>query len=180
MTILALVGILLMKGGLSALGAPPKNGEMVLTGKALDALNGHAVTVLGGDNIPHVVRLIGIDALPKTEPWGKKAAKYLDDLVARETVRVSWKQKNEMGHPWGTVMLGRKNLSLVMLRAGLAWRCTQVELPPAYEKAEAAAKAAKRGMWSDENLGIPDEKERHPKPVDAVTTATPKAKKKKN
>ena len=152
-------------------------GERVLKGRALDALNGETITVLGGDNIPHLVRLIGIDAFPKTEPWGAKARTFLDNLVARENVHVSWSRKNELGYPLGTVMLGRRNLSLVMLRAGLAWRCTRVSLPPAYERAEAAAKAAKRGLWADKDLVIPEEAAHHPKPVEAVTTATPKSKK---
>ena len=149
---------------------------MSLDGKALDALNGETITVLGGDNIPHIVRLFGIDAFPKTEPWGAKAKTFLDDLVARENVRVTWDRKNEVGYPWGTVILGLQNLSLTMLKAGLAWRCTKVELPPAYAKAEASAKAAKRGIWSQKGLELPDEAAQHPKPaVDAVTTATPKS-----
>ena len=159
--------------------AVPKSapaGTMVLDGKALDALNGETVTVLGGDNIPHIVRLFGIDAFPKTEPWGAKAKAFLNGLVARENVRVTWDRKNEVGYPWGTVVLGRRNLSLAMLSAGLAWRCTKVELPPAYAKAEAAAKAAKRGIWSQKDLELPDEAAHHPQPaVDAVTTATPKS-----
>ena len=163
--------------------AVPKSassGTMTLDAKALDALNGETITVLGGDNIPHIVRLFGIDAFPKTEPWGAKAKTFLDDLVARENVRVIWDRKNEVGYPWGTVMLGRQNLSLTMLKAGLAWRCTKVELPPAYAKAEAAAKAAKRGIWSQKGLELPDEATQHPKPaVDAVTTATPKSRNKK-
>ncbi|MGN0846981.1 MAG: thermonuclease family protein [Kiritimatiellia bacterium] len=151
-------------------------GETILTGRALDALSGETITVLGGDNIPHIVRLIGVDAFPKTEPWGAKAQAFLDDLVARENVRVSWSRKSELGYPLGTVMLGRRDLSLAMLKAGLAWRCTRVPLSPAYEKAEAAAKAAKRGLWADKDLVIPGEAEHHPKPVEAVTSATPKSK----
>ena len=151
-------------------------GMMSLDGKALDALNGETITVLGGDNIPHIVRLLGIDTFPKTEPWGAKAKTFLDNLVARKNVRVTWDRKNEVGYPWGKVVLGRQNLSLAMLAAGLAWRCTKVELPPAYAKAEAAAKAARRGIWSQKGLELPDEAAHHPEPaVDAVTTATPKS-----
>lgn len=153
-------------------------GERILSGRALDALDGHTITVLGGDNIPHIVRLIGIDALPKSEPWGKKAKEFLDDTVRREQVRVAWSQKSELGYPLSTVVLGKQNLSLLMLRQGLAWRCSRVKLPTAYEKAENAAKAAKRGLWSDKELVAPDEDARHPRPeVDAVTTATPKSRK---
>lgn len=154
--------------------------EKILSGRALDALNGHTITVLGGDNIPHIVRLIGIDALPKSEPWGRKAKEFLDDTVRREQVRVAWSQKDELGYPLSTVVLGKQNLSLLMLRQGLAWRCARVKLPPAYEKAEQTAKLAKRGIWSDKDLVAPNEETRHPKPeVDAVTTATPKSRKKR-
>lgn len=149
---------------------------MTLRGRALDALNGQTVTVLGGDNVPHLVRLAGIDTPPKTEPWGAKAKKFLDGLVAREDVRVSWSRRSELGYPWGTVLVGRKDPALALLKAGLAWRCAQVPTPPAYAKAEAAAKAAKRGMWADAAVEVPDEAARHPQPPDAVTTATPKSK----
>lgn len=179
LTLLAVGAVFAASAALSASKAVSKSppaGTMSLDGKALDALNGETITVLGGDNIPHIVRLFGIDAFPKTEPWGAKAKTFLDDLVARENVRVTWDRKNEVGYPWGTVILGRQNLSLTMLKAGLAWRCTKVELPPAYAKAEASAKAAKRGIWSQKGLELPDEAARHPKPaVDAVTTATPKS-----
>lgn len=151
-------------------------GSTTLDGKALDALNGETITVLGGDNVPRIVRLFGIDTFPKTEPWGAKAKVFLDNLVARKNVRVTWDRKNEVGYPWGKVVLGRQNLSLAMLAAGLAWRCTKLELPPAYAKAEAAAKAARRGIWSQKGLELPDEAAHHPEPaVDAVTTATPKS-----
>lgn len=179
LTLLAIGSALAAGAAKPAPKAVPKSapaGTTVLDGKALDALNGETITVLGGDNIPHIVRLLGVDTFPKTEPWGAKAKAFLNDLVARENVRVTWDRRNEDGYPWGTVTLKRRNLSLAMLASGLAWRCTKVELPPAYAKAEASAKAAKRGIWSLKDLELPDEAAHHPQPaVDAVTTATPKS-----
>lgn len=154
------------------------DGEKVLSGRVLDALNGYTITVLGGDNIPHVVCLLGVDTPPKWEPWGKKAKIRLEELLAGKTVRLAWTRKNEVGYPLCTVTFNRQNVSLRMLREGMGWCCTQIELPATYTAAETAAKQAKRGFWSDAELVAPSEGERHPRPpeTDATTRATPKKK----
>lgn len=155
-------------------------GEIALSGRVLDALNGYTITVLGGDNIPHVVCLLGVDAPPKWEDWGRKAKNRLEEMLAGQTVRLAWSRKNEVGYPLCRVTWNRQDASLQMLREGLGWCCTQVETPKSYMAAEAAAKKARRGFWSDDALVAPSEGDRHPSPpaVDATTQATPKAKKK--
>jgi len=152
--------------------------EKALSGRVLDALNGYTITVLGGDNIPHVVCLLGVDAPPKWEDWGKKAKVRLEQILVGKTVKLSWTAKNEDGYPLCTVTYRRRDIGLAMIREGMGWCCTHVKTPPAYAAAELAAKAAGKGFWSDDALVAPSEEERHPRPpaVDATTKATPKAK----
>ena len=154
---------------LTAVSAP------MLGGRVLDVMNGPSVTILGGDNIPHIIRLYGVDTLPKTEPWGKKARERLEQMIVRKNVKVSWTKKSELGYPLGTIYLGKGNANLQLLKEGLAWHCTHFGKDPVYEKAEAEAKEAKRGMWK-EPPELPDEAAHHPKPVEAATRATPKKK----
>lgn len=150
-------------------------GAPMLGGRVLDVMNGPSVTILGGDNIPHIIRLYGVDTLPKSEPWGKKARERLEQMIVRKNVKVSWTKTSELGYPLGTVYLGKGNANLQLLKEGLAWHCTHFGRDPVYEKAEAEAKAAKRGMWK-EPPELPDEAAHHPKPVEAATRATPKKK----
>ena len=154
--------------------------EIVLSGRVLDALNGYTITVLGGDNIPHVVCLLGVDAPPKWEDWGRKAKVRLEEMLSGQNVRVAWSRKNEVGYPLCRVTWNRQDASLQMLREGMGWCCTHVPTPKPYAAAEAAAKKARRGFWSDDALVAPSEAERHPPApaVDATTQATPKSKKK--
>ena len=104
------------------------------------------------------VRLAGIDA-PETskimndpgQPYGQRAMKHLAILVANQTVDVKSYGFDGDGRVLGEVFFEDRNINLEMVKAGLAEvsrgkPAAGLDLGP-YRKAEAEAKAAKRGIW---------------------------------
>lgn len=78
-------------------------------------------------------------------------------MVFGKTVTVEWVKRDRYGRVLGRVLLDGQDINLAQLKAGLAWyyRAYESDIEPArrkpYADAEAEAKAAKRGLWTDPN-----------------------------
>ena len=93
-------------------------------------------------------RIFGIDAPELNQPWGKVARSALLELVHRKKTVVVTKNRS-FGRLVVTVSAGEKDVALELLKMGLAWYTPQYTKIPEYAAAEAEAKAARRGLWSD-------------------------------
>ena len=113
--------------------------------------------MLSDGNEQHKIRLNGIDAPEKGQAFGKVARNHLASLVEGREVRVEWRSKDRYGRILGTVFADGIDVNLEMLRAGLAWHYKRYDKTPAYAQAEAEAKAARRGLWSDKAPINPEE-----------------------
>ncbi len=110
--------------------------------------------------VEHKIRLHGIDAPESGQAFGNAAKSHLSSLVAGRNVRVKWKSCDKYGRILGVVYINGADVNLEMLKAGFAWHYKRFDSMPAYAQAETAARAAKRGLWSDPNP-IPPEQFRH-------------------
>jgi len=126
--------------------------------KVTGVYDGDSLTATGHD-IKIKVRLVGIDA-PELkrgkhkpgQPFGQRAKKFLARLVLNKQVFIKGYGTGPYNRILGVVYVGRKNVNLEMLKAGLAevYRGKPprgFNLSP-YLTAEAQAKSQKRGMWS--------------------------------
>jgi endonuclease YncB( thermonuclease family) len=126
-----------------------------LTGRVVAIADGDTITVLDVAHAQHKIRLNGIDAPEKTQPFANVSKSHLSDLVFGRDVTVVGKKLDRYGRLVGTVYVGGTNANLEQLRAGLAWFYRQYASDvapadrPAYEAAEAAARTAHRGLWRD-------------------------------
>ena len=75
-------------------------------------------------------------------------------------MRVAWSKRDKYNRILGTVYANGEEVNLEMLKAGYAWHYKRFDSTPAYAQAESAARAARRGLWSDPNP-IPPEQFRH-------------------
>lgn len=129
-----------------------------------DTFAGWVVRVLDGDTVevlvdqhPRRVRLAGIDAPEKSQPFGNRAKQQLAELVGGQKATVDWRKLDRYGPTVGKVIVDGKDANLAMLNAGLAWwyRKYASEQEPAdrviYEATETKAKAERRGLWADPN-----------------------------
>jgi endonuclease YncB( thermonuclease family) len=124
-------------------------------GRVVRVADGDTITVLDAANQQHRIRLNGIDAPEHNQAFGAKSKAHLSEMVAGRDVTIIGTKLDRYGRLVATVIVGATNANLEQLRAGLAWYYRAYasdvapELRPLYEAAEAQAKAAKVGLWSD-------------------------------
>ena len=135
----------------------------VLTGRVVAVADGDTITVLDATRVQHKVRLAGIDAPEKGQPFGSRAKENLSRQVYGRTVTVDWQKTDRYGRVVGVVMSKGHDVNLEQVRAGLAWWYREYarEQSPddrqRYEAAEADARRAQRGLWQDSHPTPPAE-----------------------
>lgn len=125
-------------------------------GRVVAIADGDTLTVLDADQRQHKIRLAGIDAPEKRQPWGQRARQSLGELVFGRVVQIEVSKKDRYGRAIGRVRVDGMDVNLELLRRGLAWHYTTYarEQPAsereAYAQAERQARAGRQGLWSDE------------------------------
>jgi endonuclease YncB( thermonuclease family) len=138
----------------------------ILEGIVVKIAAGDMITVLDSDKVLHRVRIAGIDAPEKNQPFGNASGKRLGELVARNEVRVEFDKHDRYGRIVGKVRVTpidcpacdkTLDVGLAQITTGMAWwyRKYANEQSPEdqgrYEFAEQEAKAKKAGLWQDKN-----------------------------
>ena len=137
-----------------------------ISGKVVAVTDGDTIKVLDSNRAQHKVRLSGIDAPEKGQPFGNASRKYLASLVVGKDVRIETSKKDRYGRVLGKVWVQPQdcpgcgktlNANHAQILSGMAWRYLDYvkDLSPEdrgrYESAETEAKKRKRGLWSDAN-----------------------------
>ena len=131
------------------------------TGRVVGVLDGDTVDVLDSTRATHRVRLVGIDAPEKKQPYGQVAKKALSDLVFQQQVSVETEKTDRYGRVLGKILVSGTDANLALVSQGLAWHFKryQNEQPLAdrleYGRAETAAKEAKLGLWAENDPVAP-------------------------
>ena len=103
------------------------------TGNVVGIADGDTITVLDADKVQHKIRLTGIDAPEKKQPFGNRSKQSLSDMVFNKTVTVETGKRDRYGRELGKVLADGKDVNLERVRAGLAWHYK------AYERTQSAA-----------------------------------------
>lgn len=137
-----------------------------INGKVVVVTDGDTIRVLDANRVQHKIRLAGIDAPERGQPFGNASRKYLASLVAGKAVRIESTKKDRYGRVLGKVWVQPRdcpscgktlNANHAQILAGMAWRYLDYvkDLSPEdrgrYESAEAEARKRKRGLWSEAN-----------------------------
>lgn len=116
--------------------------------------DGDTITV-ARDHVTRKIRLAGIDAPEKNQPFGLIAREFLSSLAFGKDVDVETEKMDRYGREVGKVLLDGKDINLAMVLAGLAWHYKkyQFEQSPSdrlqYDDAEKSARVARLGLWQD-------------------------------
>jgi endonuclease YncB( thermonuclease family) len=135
---------------------PPESGEFI-EGAVVGVADGDTVTVLDASNRKYKIRLLGIDAPEKAQPFGKVAKQVLSDRIFEKRVRVQVKAQDRYGRTLGKVLLDGVDINLEMLKEGLVWHYKHYadsQFPgdaERYAQAEVAARSARIGLWDYPN-----------------------------
>jgi endonuclease YncB( thermonuclease family) len=120
------------------------------TGKVVKIADGDTITVLH-NKTQHRIRLEGIDAPEKGQPYGTKARQALAAKIFGETVRVEWNKRDRYQRIIGRVYFGDRDISLEMVKDGFAWHYKRYSKEAALADAEKEACKAGRGLWADKD-----------------------------
>ena len=122
-----------------------------LVGKVTRVSDGDTVWVTDAAKLKHKVRLDRIDAPEKDQPWGEESAAVLKGWIFGMDVRVAYEKRDQYGRILGVIYNGTNDVNLAMVRSGNAWHYSHFDKTPEYAAAETEARAARRGLWSQDN-----------------------------
>lgn len=142
-----------------------------INGKVIKVVDGDTLIVLDEKKSQHKIRLAGIDAPERGQPFGKKSKKYLQALVKNSKVCVDWHKLDKYGNKIGIIILGKAELNYKMINKGLAWHYKVFQYQQSkyerekYTEAEIDAKLAGIGLWSEPNAIPPWEWRKGSRPL---------------
>ena len=133
-------------------------------GKVVAVTDGDTIKILDENSVQHKIRLTGIDAPEKAQPFGTASRKYLASMVAGKQVRVEASGQDRYGRVLGKVWVQpldcpgcgmTLNTNHAQILAGMAWwyrayaKDQSLQDRGRYESAVNEARKHKRGIWSE-------------------------------
>lgn len=134
---------------------PLAAGAETLTGRVVKVADGDTVTLLDANHQQHRIRLAGIDAPEKAQPFGQRSKERLGAMAFGKTVAAECGKHDRYGRVVCKILVAGRDACLDQVKSGMAWhyRAYEREQTPAdrvaYGKAEREARAAGRGLWRD-------------------------------
>jgi endonuclease YncB( thermonuclease family) len=125
------------------------------SGKVIGVMDGDTIEVLDASKTPRRIRLEGIDAPEKAQPFGNRSKQHLSDSVFGKQVEVVSNKSDKYGRTVGKVLMNGKDANLEQVRAGFAWHYKEYQKEQLtadralYADAEIAARNTKKGLWVD-------------------------------
>jgi endonuclease YncB( thermonuclease family) len=128
-----------------------------LSGRIVSIADGDTVTLLDSTNTQHKIRLKGIDAPEKAQPFGQKSKTNLSSLVFNREVTADCGKQDKYHREICKIIVNGMDANLEQVKAGMAWHYKQFakEQSPKdredYEIADFNAKIRRLGLWADTN-----------------------------
>ena len=130
----------------------------VIYGRVVGVSDGDTVKVLDATQQLHTVRLMGIDAPEKAQPYGQRSKQSLSEMVFQRQVTVVWEKKDKYGRTVGKISASDgTDTCLEQINRGMAWHYKQYakeqsEVDRAsYSAAEMTARTNGAGLWQDKS-----------------------------
>ncbi|WP_298829417.1 thermonuclease family protein [uncultured Piscinibacter sp.] len=127
----------------------------MLEGRVVAIQDGDTLTVLDSSKTQRRVRLAGIDAPEKGQPWGNHSKEGLSSLAYGKQVEVQWHKRDRYGRMVGKVLVEGCDVNLAQVSSGLAWHYAEYarEQSPddrqRYAAAQETARQRRLGLWAD-------------------------------
>ena len=121
----------------------PQDGDKVIGIK-----DGDTIEILK-DNQPVTVRLYGVDAPEKNQPYGTQAKNFASELAFGKQVELNEKGQDRYGRTIGEIILpDGKSLNQELVANGFAWYYKAYANDPKLGYLENDARRLERGLWS--------------------------------
>lgn len=135
--------------------------DPVEVGKIIAIQDGDTLTLLDAEQQQHRIRISGIDAPEKGQPFGHVAQVHLYGLAFGRLAIADCPKVDQYGRKVCRVWVDAVDIGLMQVKAGLAWhfkRFAQEQTEDervVYAHAEDTARAAPIGLWQDEHPVAP-------------------------
>ena len=126
-----------------------------LSGRIVSVADGDTVTLLDANLRQHRIRLSGIDAPEKRQPFGNRSRLHLGALVFGKQVTAHCPKTDRYKRAVCRIEVDGIDANLAQVEAGMAWhyKAYAREQSPAdrrrYAKAEDRARETRLGLWAD-------------------------------
>lgn len=138
-------------------------GQTAATAIGQHAHDGDTLTVRVGSEEERV-RVFGVDAPERGQPFASAARKRAAELVEGQPVTLTPIERDRLDRLVARVGVPQGDLAEILLAEGLVWHFDRYSDDEAYAAAERAARADRRGLWSDRKPQPPWEWRReHPR-----------------
>lgn len=117
-----------------------------LGGKIVNISDSDTVTLLIG-NTTYRIRLDGIDAPERGQPYGKKSTELLSGLIKSQSVHADCHGEDRYKRHLCTIYLDDTDVNAYMVRNGAAWVYRKYYKGTAYYALEKAAQEEGLGLW---------------------------------
>jgi endonuclease YncB( thermonuclease family) len=134
-----------------------------------DIIHGHCVGVTDGDMIKVLTaenqllrcRIAFLDAPELGQAFGRRAKQAMSELVFSKDVELRFHTVDRYGRVVAMVFVDSTDAGLELIKEGFAWAYAKylpeasVAIQKNYTAAEAAARVARVGLWSDNDEPVP-------------------------
>jgi endonuclease YncB( thermonuclease family) len=143
----------------------------ILHGTVVKVTDGDTVTIVDDKGFSHRVRLAGIDAPEKNQPYGEESTKNLGWLVYKKRVNVEYFKYDRYGRIVGKIRINPKgdqfcllidcikklDVGLEQIKVGMAWHYKKYENEQTiknrsfFSSAERKARKSQIGLWKNKS-----------------------------
>ena len=117
--------------------------------RVVSVSDGDTFTAINRDNLQLKIRVYGIDAPEKKQDFGQKSKQQLSDYIFGKDIYIDVQSQDSWGRFISYVYTpDGKDVSLLMLKEGMAWHFKKYDSSEKYLKAEETARFLKKGLWS--------------------------------
>ena len=161
-----------------------------LQGKVVKITDGDTVTIVDSKGFKHRIRLAGIDAPEKGQPYGGESTKNLGWLVYNKGITIEYSKHDRYGRIIGKILVDpggdtfclliecvrKVDAGLEQIKAGMAWHYKRYQNEQSkkdrksYSSFERGARKKQVGLWSDRKHTPPWEWRRNNK-LEAISKA---------
>lgn len=143
------ISLLLISLQLQGCTQTPEKKVKHLEGRVVAITDGDTFTLLTAENRQYKIRLHGIDAPEKKQPFGSRSKQALSDYIFGKEVQVEQIATDRWKRIIGVVYAGDQHINEAMLRDGMAWHYIKYDSNPNWADLESEARREQRGLWSD-------------------------------